>query len=229
VDIISISWVVRFWELHDEDKSPLALAIQRAVDRNILVFCSTADVGPQSGQNAWPVNLRNVIAVSASDRLGHPRLESDHDVHVMFEGDNVPAEGPKYLHKDKKLGSLTNSASGSSVSTALAAGLGSLCLFLARMANDSATDAELFHQRIAMLVVFRAMQGSESDKVIMTSHLFKGFGRVQYGSDDPPEGVRQFRYARFQQKIALAMSQNSCWAGHSTRRARSQTRGGMGI
>ncbi|KIW96352.1 uncharacterized protein Z519_03421 [Cladophialophora bantiana CBS 173.52] len=166
VDII-ISRVVRFFNVDDELDSPLVHAIKWAVQQNILIFSSTADVGAESGHNFWPVNPSNMIAVSASDELGHPLLRSDHDVHAAFEGEKIQVEGPKYINKKSEL-ALPSYASGSSVSTALAAGLGSLCLFLARMANESDRQAERFCGR-SRLDLSQTLAGSFMARILVQS------------------------------------------------------------
>ncbi|EXJ72992.1 uncharacterized protein A1O5_04141 [Cladophialophora psammophila CBS 110553] len=132
----------------------------------------------------------------------------------MFEGEKIQVEGPKYIKKKSEL-ALPSYASGSSVSTALAAGLGSLCLFLARMANESDRQAERFCERSTMLAVFREMQVSPKDKVIAPSQLFANFGRIFYGTDPRPVGLDKFEFSYFEEKIG---------AGLTTRRARSRER-----
>jgi hypothetical protein len=215
VDIISISWIVTL------SNAKLQNAITRATSANVLIFCSTADFGAQSAGDVWPAHYENIIAVSASNSYGLPRVESDRDVHVMFHGDQIRADGPKYmmLPQDTR-------ASGSSVSTALAAGLGSLCLFLARMANPDGR-AEKFKRRTVMLAVCRKMQSSKTDRVIVPSKLFNAEVfepdyRFQYGSVEPPRGLKQFRYNKF----TSVLNQNKAdpWKGHVPRRKLSRTR-----
>lgn len=162
----------------------------------MLVVCATADVGAHSAGDLWPANLQNVIAVSASNALGLPMPWSHLDVHAMLEGDKVRTRGPRYMRLDENA-----HESGSSVSTALAAGVASLCLFLARMANEN-EDAEKFKRRKVMLAVFRRMQVSDNDKVMELSRLFgsefKCSHAFQMGRSEPPKGLEKFLWRDYQ-------------------------------
>jgi hypothetical protein len=188
IDIISVSWIVK------NKSKRLEEAVTRATKRG-LIFCSTADIGAQSSFDMWPVDYRDVIAVSASNIHGLPLPKSQHDVHVMLHGDQVVAHGPNYMrsYKDTRI-------SGSSVATALAAGLASLCLFLARMANSDG-QAELFKNRRAMLWLLRKMQ--VDDRVLVPSKLFKDFDvsdAFYNGHGGPPTGLDNFKYSLFEKE-----------------------------
>lgn len=213
MDIISISWVVM------KRNPALKAAIQKAVDSHkILVYCSTADTGSQSHGDVYPANYdRLVTAVSASDRFGWARVESCHDVHVMLGGEEVTAQGPKYMEQPK------SRISGSSVATALAAGLASLCLFLARMANDRG-DWDEFKDRDAMLHIFRKMQESDTNRVITPAKLFDDdfefkddFYRGIYA---PPIGLQKLKWAILSKEI----NRNAPFSGDYPRRAMSAER-----
>ena len=188
VDIISISWIVK------RHNTALESAIQAASDAKILVFCATADVGAHSNSEIWPADYAKVITVSASNAYGLPLPVSLLDVHVMLLGDRVEAHGPKYMREHK-----SSVISGSSVATALAAGLASLCLFLARMANmDEKGDS--FKDRDAMLWLFRQMQ-EDGDRVIVPALLFGNDFKLSAplsAAGDPPLGLDNFKYSRYQ-------------------------------
>jgi Subtilase family len=186
VDIISISWAVK------KQSFELQEAIRKAVrTHKILVFCSTADIGSQFHPDVYPANYEDVIAVSASNRFGWARLESCRDVHIMLGGEKIKAHGPKYMQLPD------NRISGSSVATALAAGLASLCLFLARMANPNG-DGQHFKNRIAMLHVFRLMQESKDNRVIVPAKLFDDEFKLpddfHSGRHPPPVGLKRFNW-----------------------------------
>jgi Subtilase family len=213
VDIISISWVVT------KRNPALKAVIQKAVDDyKILVYCSTADIGSQSHGDVYPANYdRLVTAVSASNRFGWARVESCHDVHVMLGGEEVTAQGPKYMQQSNRR------VSGSSVATALAAGLASLCLFLARMANDRDVWDE-FKDRDAMLHIFRKMQESDNNRVITPAKLFGDGFEVKddfyRGTYEPPSGLQKLKWAILSKEI----NRNAPFSGEYPRRAMSAER-----
>ncbi|KUI59785.1 Major intracellular serine protease [Cytospora mali] len=117
VDIISISWVK--YKDHPDLKQAIEKAYQNSKHK-ALVFCSTADEGAYSGA-VWPAEYQEVLRVSATDKYGHltPRATGLQDVDIQIPGENIEADGPTYMSIKEK------TVSGSSVATALAAGVAS--------------------------------------------------------------------------------------------------------
>ncbi|KAG5769161.1 hypothetical protein H9Q72_003504 [Fusarium xylarioides] len=121
VDIISMSWTL------NKPNTELNRAIKSAHEKGIVVFCSTADEGALS--NAEPVGeADHVLTVSATDRWGHltSKAITSRKVDVLIEGENIVAPAPDYMINQ------SNTVSGSSVATALAAGIASLALLMIR-------------------------------------------------------------------------------------------------
>ncbi|KAI1086805.1 hypothetical protein F5B19DRAFT_498003 [Rostrohypoxylon terebratum] len=123
VDIISISWTLK-----KPDKT-LEEAIKNAAQKTII-FCSTPDEGVYS--EAWPVGYKeHVLSVSATDRHGHltSQTKGAESVDIQIPGEDIRATGPSYI------GNVLPTVSGSSVATALAAGIASLSLLLLKIFN----------------------------------------------------------------------------------------------
>jgi hypothetical protein len=149
VHIISMSWVTM-------KKSPSLLkAVRRATRKNVLVFCSTADIGLVYGK-AWPADHHASISVSASDALGRPRPQSRDHADLLVSGEDVMADGPNYIKKQTK-----QSISGSSVATALAAGIASLVLCLTQLVFEEG-QWKKFLQKKTMLKAFAEMRDGKS-------------------------------------------------------------------
>lgn len=132
VDIISISWVTKtqFPALKD--------AIEKAA-KHALVFCSTADQGAWS-ERVFPADYEGTVRVSATDKYGNLMPASDkkgHAVNIPVPGEDVPAFGPSYMGDNVAVGTV----SGSSVATALAAGIASLSLLMLLVFNDTTKSA----------------------------------------------------------------------------------------
>lgn len=193
VDIISASWIIK---TDHKGAEKFKAAIHKATQQGVLVICATADVGAHDSGETWPANFANVISISASNEYGLPMPWSVRDVDAMLIGDQIKTSGPGYM-------SLGEDAreSGSSIATAIAAGLASLCLFLARMANDD-NKGERFKDRHVMLALFRMMQVNDADKVIEPSRVFnRGFKPpvgYQGGRKPPPMGLDVFRWRHWQ-------------------------------
>ncbi|KAK3306078.1 peptidase S8/S53 domain-containing protein [Chaetomium strumarium] len=132
VDIISISWVTKSMEPELRD------VIQEAA-KNTLIFCSTADRGTGSGP-AYPADYNGTVRISATDKYGSlmPASENgSHAVNIPVPGEDIPAFGPSYMGDGIEVGTV----SGSSVATALAAGIASLSLLMLMVFNDEDKDA----------------------------------------------------------------------------------------
>lgn len=89
----------------------------------------------------------------------------------MIDGDDIMVHGPRYMRNHSE-----SHISGSSVATALAAGIASLCLCLARIANVDG-HAEDFKSKEQMMGLFAKMRHpSDGNKIIVPSRFFgKGF------------------------------------------------------
>jgi hypothetical protein len=186
-DIISISWTTKV------ESGDLIQAVKDAAAKNVLIFCSTADEGVHRMDKVWPADCSEVIKVSASDRLGHARPESQRDVDVLVDGDRLSAHGPSYMKNHAE-----SPVSGSSVATALAAGLASLCLCMARLANDQQV-AERYKDKDRMLELFEKMdsgKGSrERKKPLVPALLFKQGFAVDESDPQPPEALQRFKHS----------------------------------
>ncbi|KAK6542308.1 hypothetical protein TWF694_006268 [Orbilia ellipsospora] len=126
VDIISMSWSFAA-NPSDTDKKSVKAAIHRAASKNILLFASMPDKGPDAKLNDyWPVGLDEVIRIGSATLSGQRSLDNwSSESEFIFPGEDVAL---KTERADKEV----NLVSGSSVSTALASGLAALVLFYMR-------------------------------------------------------------------------------------------------
>ena len=162
-----------------KDDTGLKTAIQNAATgtsrkngRPILIFCSTADEGEYSGA-VYPADYPEVIRVSATDKYGHRMTTAQADeVNVLVPGDDFESDAPSYIHESGEKRSIPR-VSGSSVATALAAGIASLALVLLRIFNGAEEPAiELFQEKEKMLRVFKKMQSTNATTGVLLSKLF---------------------------------------------------------
>ena len=112
-----------------ETNPSLGSVVRRARnDHGIVMLCSTHDEGSNVGR-AWPASLEETFAVTACDEYGTPyRAMMNDSFKYMIQGLNVAAGVIHFLDSADRI-------SGSSVATAVAAGLSSLILSCLRMAN----------------------------------------------------------------------------------------------
>lgn len=132
VDIISMSFVL------GEDSSDVRAKVEQASNRGIIMMCSTHDEGART-RRAYPASYRSyepcdsVIVLAACDHYGKLLREPDSvEHHYKLIGDRVPAGMVPFVKSEEHI-------SGSSVATALAAGISSLILTCDRLANPGKT------------------------------------------------------------------------------------------
>jgi subtilisin family serine protease len=175
VDVLSISWTSRVLSAN------LQKAIEKALSRDILIICSTADEGRDPGK-IYPARIdHNVITVSACDQNGDRRGTSQAKVDVLILGQDVPVKGPKYIRR------FTHSsgppdlsgtqpgfsvASGSSVATAVTVGVTSFLLELYRYANANANQdlRHRFQNKSKVLDQFEKMR-KEGEAFVSPDHF----------------------------------------------------------
>jgi len=171
VDIICISWTTK------SQHTPLKDAITDAVSpkkggRQTLVFCSLADEGNYSGK-VFPVGWLqdHIMSVAATDMYGHltpATFQTGGEATIQVPGEAIALDNPSYSYrrfnedpsnKNPNEGTLVT---GSSVATALAAGIASLALIMLKTYNDL-TDAQFdrYHTKSYMQKVFDIMGGNK--------------------------------------------------------------------
>jgi hypothetical protein len=168
--IISMSWTVSPPPAQSPLKAAFDAALQRAIDNNVLMFCSAKDSGHVSDQY-YPAGYRpdSVIKVGAANPTGlaYDWAGSLDRLDFIFPGvEVVQQHGTGAPAGISKLAAET----GSSVATALGAGLAALIMFCARIAQVTGTvgltnaDVERLKRRDVMVEAIARFGRSTSDK-----------------------------------------------------------------
>ncbi|KAE8356849.1 hypothetical protein BDV28DRAFT_144762 [Aspergillus coremiiformis] len=123
VDIISMSFAIL------ENDGSLKDACNKAKhDHNIVLLCSTHDEG-LNVKYAWPADYDSTITITACDEFGHVPSRGHQKYDFALRGLKVAASVIPFLDSSDLI-------SGSSVATAIAAGLSSLILSCDRFARS---------------------------------------------------------------------------------------------
>jgi len=164
VDIITMSFAM------PEKCSELDSAIAKANTDKIVMLCSTHDEG-SSGNNAFPAQYSETLAITACDQFGESLRPIKTDKYdYMFQGHEVPAGIVPFLES-------TDRVSGSSVATAIAAGLSSLIMSCFRLANQDLQLEKNSHVGRKEIVekFLKRMRTGENKYVILDK--FAGVGK----------------------------------------------------
>lgn len=129
VDVISMSFIIR-----EDVNEALRDQISEASKEGIVMTCSAHDEGLRTGK-VYPASYHgegtSLFCLAASDEYGKPlRQLEDMGYDYMIRGKDVAAGAIPFLKSE-------DSITGSSVSTAIAAGLSSLILTCDRLSNPS--------------------------------------------------------------------------------------------
>ncbi|KAF5565820.1 intracellular serine protease [Fusarium phyllophilum] len=125
--IISMSWTIPKPEQGSKLRERLDAVLKRACDRKVIMFCSSSDQIDNTEHYPSAYDKKRIFRIGAAHDDGSPYGHSGNDNHFIFPGVNVNTSGgrslPQYL-ADKRLA--PKESTGSSIATALAAGLAAM-------------------------------------------------------------------------------------------------------
>ncbi|KAK3490308.1 peptidase S8/S53 domain-containing protein [Neurospora hispaniola] len=173
VDIISMSWSIDL-DPGSSDINRLKSALDKARAQNIVMFCSSIDEGPVGDDNTYPGKEGSCIKIGAStgdgSRLSWVSAKSsdfllpgDESVHFSLQenGQSISASRRAGYGSEVPPG-------GSSISTALAAGLAGVVMFCDRLIHSSndgtLVGSNYFENPAAMKRAFTIMAAKSDDK-----------------------------------------------------------------
>jgi len=134
VDIISMSWTVKETEENHESIAQLREAIKLALDARILLFCAAGDTGNLSVvEYPWSYDQRRIFrigAATADGRVWGPTGAAPGSLSFIVPGYKVVSRNP---YREGALPDDFEERTGSSIATALAAGLAALVLHCVRL------------------------------------------------------------------------------------------------
>jgi hypothetical protein len=121
VDIISMSFSIL------EDDSNLSKAVTGAYGQGIVMLCSTHDEGANI-EKSWPAEYTETIAITACDEFGSLPHKTAQKYKYQIHRMDIAAGVIPFLESHDRI-------SGSSMATAIVAGLSSLILSCDRLVN----------------------------------------------------------------------------------------------
>jgi len=125
VHIISMSWTIESSSTAP-DIEDFRKAIKDAAAKNIILLCAFSDQGNVSSTSCFPGAFDETMTIGAATSLGHPCTWVDKSqVDLLFPGEHIIVE--------QKPGPSSRAESGSSLATALAAGMVALLLHLTQL------------------------------------------------------------------------------------------------
>jgi hypothetical protein len=158
-----------------------------------LVFCACDDKGVRE-ETMNKVLKNKLIRVGAADSVHRARLVSDESVDFMVDGEEILVDGPMYMNTQSK-----RNITGSSVATALAAGIGSLALTLLKIRNHSFLarnleyKKELKKKEFCLRVFQKMIHDGDKDRVLDPTLLFP-MDRLEVGAnmESVPKALDKF-------------------------------------
>ncbi|KAI0465847.1 hypothetical protein F4859DRAFT_499445 [Xylaria cf. heliscus] len=180
VDVISMSFTIT----SNEEDHELKRALDNAGSKGIAILCSAHDEGTKVNK-AWPADHEGnyIIVVAACDEYGRILREMRSDKYYMFHGKNVAAGAIPFLQSNDRI-------TGSSVATALAAGLSSLTLACDRMVDPDERIHKGNDRGYAPSIKkrFDSMTSTKDSKYVLLDK-FAGIDRVRVGQESTAEGI----------------------------------------
>lgn len=130
---------------NEEDIRDLEKALKTAVDKGILIFCASPDEGSQTDatfRQYYPVGYDEVssrlfkIGAATAHNRGIAQSARDSQLDFLLPGHEIEAVGENPMRDGKSL------LTGSSVATALAAGVAALVIYCVRLAAIQTARAD---------------------------------------------------------------------------------------
>ncbi|GAP85242.1 putative peptidase S8 subtilisin kexin sedolisin [Rosellinia necatrix] len=182
VDVISMSFTIISKEEDSELKEALALAGQRG----IAVLCSAHDEGTRV-DHAWPASHQGdyMLVVAACDEYGRLLREMDATRYsCMLHGKNVAAGVIPFLEPNDRI-------TGSSVATALAAGLSSLALACDRLVDPTEDIHKTNNRGRASSIKkrFGTMQSTSQSKYVLLDKFAGIDQKMRVGQETDAESI----------------------------------------
>jgi hypothetical protein len=142
-----------------------------------LVFCAKSDAS--AAQKSFPADYPNTISVSAASSLDLSRVA--YPPNLILLGENMTVTSPPYIRSQNR------EISGSSVSTALASGIASLILMVAKKRlGEQALEA--LKRRDVMMKIFQRFQvEKKNDKdpfFVDPGNLFADIDKLEIAMKD---------------------------------------------
>jgi subtilisin family serine protease len=168
VHIISMSWTIEKTQDNASDIHELESAIEAAARAGILMFCAANDQGI-ARDHSFPAacgGTKHIFKIGAAEASGAAWkwVGDPNDVDFIFPGHNVVKERPNDAPLEK-----CRSLTGSSVATAIAAGLAALvlyCVQISALNTQTQTSTQQQGQRGNAVTMgdFTAIKGHERMK-----------------------------------------------------------------
>ncbi|KAL6402302.1 hypothetical protein AUP68_14774 [Ilyonectria robusta] len=176
--IISMSWTIPVPAEGSEEKKLLDSVLKRACERKVLMFCSSSDQisDPNHYPSAFNRDQFFVIGAAHDDGTAYGHAGKNND--FIFPGVNVNTSGgrslPLYL-ADKT--SSTKESTGSSIATALAAGLAAMITYCFK-ASALATVMARTQQGKDYVAGPELVKKGDVDRIAEHDVLKKAFSRI---------------------------------------------------
>ncbi|KAI0468787.1 hypothetical protein F4859DRAFT_523984 [Xylaria cf. heliscus] len=178
VDIISMSWQIKKPDENQERKD-IDDALRSAISRGILMFCSSGDQGYLEEGSSYPSSYEKdmILRIGAATTYGKGRESTPEHPHYLLPGHEVVERKPKGLKGE--------AFTGSSVATALAAGLAALvfqCIKLGAIYTLTADAKDLAEHKINIRDTEFKATGSKSTAVRHMKAAFTKMGLNEHNS-----------------------------------------------
>jgi hypothetical protein len=169
VDIISMSWTINEGVENERAIKELDDALEKAANKGIIMFCATRDLGHDATKDdkVYPraSNSKGIKSVGAALPSGDRWEYVKEQVDYLFPGVDIFPSTSSSGEEQKK------NENGSSLATALAAGLAALILLCFVTQNEVFSSKE--KKPKAMHKIFVALSPKENDYV-MVGKLLEG-------------------------------------------------------
>jgi hypothetical protein len=167
-----MSWTIIETPRNTEELKDLKAAIDEARKAQILMFGAASDQGYNSSSTPYPAKHDGVICIGAAKGSGHTEDFAEKDSDYVFPGGSLGIELPMPSQRRGDSAGQQQTASGSSIATALAAGLTSLILYCVQISEFGNEYRDYLQDHRNMRLIFKTMAEKEQPKYIGVNRFF---------------------------------------------------------
>lgn len=196
-NIISMSWTLPKPGAKTIERERLDVVLSRACQETVLMFCSSPDRKSHNGTQHYPsdFNRKKTSLIGAADDSGTLYNHSGTQNDFIFPGVNVSVSGD---HNRNDTTSLTRELTGSSIATALAAGLAAMMTYCFKASALTAVMPRIEQGKILAAGSTELIKPEDVNAVAHHDGIemvFKRIGMIESYSTPFIPVWKRFRYA----------------------------------
>ncbi|KAL6918833.1 hypothetical protein FSST1_002859 [Fusarium sambucinum] len=193
-DVISMSWTIPIPKSGTDNRKRIDDVLSLACSKDVLMFCSSPDQRTQMKHYPSHYNRDKIFLIGAADDSGTAFNHSGPDNDFIFPGINVNTGSNRNRSYSNDPASAVQMATGSSIATALAAGLAAMVTYCFKTSALAAVTTRIAQGRLHTANSTELVKPQDVSRIAHHDGLKKVFDRI--GTMDGGKFIEVWRIFR---------------------------------